>query len=121
MKPRGCPLRSPVRAEVRHVRAAFSVDGAGVRGEMEVLYCSKLTGVGWGVSSRNMAELLVWCRWPGDKITECACVAFRCNKGPNVRIRQADGRWWEFNRIDSVESVYKIMRDYLGSEVSCPW
>lgn len=42
----------------------------------------------------------------------------RCNKGPNLRVRQKDGSWLEFNRIDSVEKVYKILRDYLGADVS---
>lgn len=42
----------------------------------------------------------------------------RCNKGPNLRVRQNDGSWLEFNRIDSVEKVYKILRDYLGADVS---
>ncbi|CAM9968353.1 unnamed protein product [Hapterophycus canaliculatus] len=42
----------------------------------------------------------------------------RCNKGPNVRVRQEDGNWLEFNRIENVERVYKILRDYLGADVS---
>ncbi|CAN0331949.1 unnamed protein product [Ascophyllum nodosum] len=42
----------------------------------------------------------------------------RCSKGPNLRVRQADGEWLEFNRIDSVERVYKVLRDYLGAPVS---
>eukprot|EP00903_Cladosiphon_okamuranus_P005879 g5815.t1 len=42
----------------------------------------------------------------------------RCNKGPNVRVRQESGNWLEFNRIENVERVYKILRDYLGADVS---
>ncbi|CAM9820651.1 unnamed protein product [Ectocarpus sp. 12 AP-2014] len=42
----------------------------------------------------------------------------RCNKGPNVRVRQENGNWLEFNRIENVERVYKILRDYLGADVS---
>ncbi|CBJ28575.1 conserved unknown protein [Ectocarpus siliculosus] len=42
----------------------------------------------------------------------------RCNKGPNVRVRQETGNWLEFNRIENVERVYKILRDYLGADVS---
>lgn len=33
-------------------------------------------------------------------------------------MRQGDGGWLELNRIDSVEKVYKILRDYLGADVS---
>eukprot|EP00611_Tribonema_gayanum_P006737 TRINITY_DN1604_c0_g2_i1.p1 TRINITY_DN1604_c0_g2~~TRINITY_DN1604_c0_g2_i1.p1 ORF type:complete len:402 (-),score=125.61 TRINITY_DN1604_c0_g2_i1:908-2002(-) len=42
----------------------------------------------------------------------------RCNKGPNLRVLQEDGTWLEFNRIDSVERVYKILRDFLSVGVS---
>lgn len=42
----------------------------------------------------------------------------RCNKGPNVRVRQENGNWLEFNKIENVERVYKILRDYLGANVS---
>ncbi|CAM9173191.1 unnamed protein product [Choristocarpus tenellus] len=42
----------------------------------------------------------------------------RCNKGPNLRVRQEEGTWLEFNKIDSVDRVYKILRDYLLVDVS---
>ncbi|CAM9453702.1 unnamed protein product [Chrysoparadoxa australica] len=46
----------------------------------------------------------------------------RCNKGPNLRVRrQVEGSqptWLEFNRIDSVDRVHKILRDYLNVSVS---
>lgn len=52
----------------------------------------------------------------------CCCLLLllqrRCNKGPNVRVRQESGNWLEFNRIENVERVYKILRDYLGADVS---
>lgn len=44
----------------------------------------------------------------------------RCNKGPNLRVLQEDGTWLEFNRIDSVERVYKILRDFLHVSVTKP-
>lgn len=37
----------------------------------------------------------------------------RCNKGPNLRVRMEDMSWLEFNRIDSVDRVHRILRDYL--------
>ena len=35
-----------------------------------------------------------------------------------MRVRQESGNWLEFNRIENVERVYKILRDYLGADVS---
>lgn len=35
-----------------------------------------------------------------------------------MRVRQENGNWLEFNRIENVERVYKILRDYLGADVS---
>lgn len=34
-----------------------------------------------------------------------------------MRVRQESGNWLEFNRIENVERVYKILRDYLGADV----
>lgn len=34
-----------------------------------------------------------------------------------MRVRQETGNWLEFNRIENVERVYKILRDYLGADV----
>lgn len=35
-----------------------------------------------------------------------------------MRVLQEDGSCLEFNRIDSVERVYKVLREYLDADVS---
>lgn len=34
-----------------------------------------------------------------------------------MRVRQENGSWLEFNRIDSVERVYKVLREFLDADV----
>mmetsp|Transcript_20735 Transcript_20735/g.30685 ORF Transcript_20735/g.30685 Transcript_20735/m.30685 type:complete len:338 (-) Transcript_20735:3-1016(-) len=42
----------------------------------------------------------------------------RCNKGPNLRIQQENGTWLEFNGVNSVQMVYKILTQVLEVEVN---
>mmetsp|Transcript_1184 Transcript_1184/g.4995 ORF Transcript_1184/g.4995 Transcript_1184/m.4995 type:complete len:373 (+) Transcript_1184:88-1206(+) len=42
----------------------------------------------------------------------------KCNKGPNIQIMHRNGTWYELNRVDSVDKVYRILTDHLQCRVS---
>lgn len=102
-------------ASMNNARSAASVPGRGVSMQ-QVNVCTNYWCKDKG-SGATLASFIGLA--PDDETLVCGvdCLG-RCNKGPNIQVKRRDGEWFEFNGIDSVDKVYKVLVDHMDCDVS---